>query len=129
AGLRGRRVHGAAGPLRKARRYGQELPRGRRRQTRRAAGAGLLHGRRHRRGDGQGQEARRGRLSVADRLTLEIATPTRLVVTESVDEIVIPGSPGYFGVLPGHAPLLTPRALGAPMARLWRDERSVAVRG
>ena len=45
--------------------------------------------------------------SVADRLTLEIATPTRLVVTESVDEIVIPGSQGYFGVLPGHAPFLT----------------------
>ena len=36
---------------------------------------------------------------MADRLTLEIATPTRLVVAETVDEIVIPGSQGYFGVL------------------------------
>jgi F-type H+-transporting ATPase subunit epsilon len=43
---------------------------------------------------------------VADRLTLELATPTRLVVSAEVDEVVIPGSQGYFGVLPGHAPLL-----------------------
>src|SRR6516164_1009032 len=44
---------------------------------------------------------------MADRLTLEIATPTRQVVADTVDEIVIPGSQGYFGVLPGHAPFLT----------------------
>jgi len=57
---------------------------------------------------------------VADRLTLEIATPTRLVVAETADEIVIPGSQGYFGVLPGHAPLLT---------TLGIDEHYLAVSG
>jgi F-type H+-transporting ATPase subunit epsilon len=65
---------------------------------------------------------------VADRLTLEIATPTRLVVTESVDEIVIPGSQGYFGVLPGHAPFLT-LGIGELMYRAGRDERYLAVSG
>ena len=64
-----------------------------------------------------------------DRLTLEIATPTRLVVTETVDEIVIPGSEGYFGVLAGHAPFLTTLGIGELMYRVGRDERYLAVSG
>lgn len=66
---------------------------------------------------------------MADRLTLELATPTRLVVTESVDEIVIPGSQGYFGVLPGHAAFLTTLGIGELMYRVGRDERHLAVSG
>ena len=66
---------------------------------------------------------------MADRLTLEIATPTRLVVTESVDEVVIPGSQGYFGVLPGHAPFLTTVGVGGLVYRVGRDERNLAVSG
>jgi F-type H+-transporting ATPase subunit epsilon len=66
---------------------------------------------------------------VADRLTLEIATPTRLVAAETVDEIVIPGSQGYFGVLPGHAPFLTTLGVGELMYRVGRDERFLAVSG
>ena len=66
---------------------------------------------------------------MADRLTLEIATPTRLVVTESVDEIIIPGSQGYFGVLPGHAPFLTTLGIGELTYRVGRDERYLAVSG
>jgi F-type H+-transporting ATPase subunit epsilon len=66
---------------------------------------------------------------VADRLTLEIATPTRLVVTDTVDEIVIPGSEGYFGVLPGHAPFLTTLGIGELMYRMGRDEHYLAVAG
>jgi F-type H+-transporting ATPase subunit epsilon len=66
---------------------------------------------------------------VPDRLTLEIATPTRLVVTETVDEIVIPGSEGYFGVLAGHAPFLTTLGIGELIYRIGRDERYLAVSG
>ena len=66
---------------------------------------------------------------MADRLTLEIATPTRLAVTESVDEVVIPGSQGYFGVLPGHAPFLTTVGVGELVYRVGRDERNLAVSG
>ena len=40
-------------------------------------------------------------------ITLEIVTPDRLVFSEPVDEVVLPGTEGYLGVLPGHAPLLT----------------------
>ena len=64
---------------------------------------------------------------MADRLTLELATPTRLVLSAEVDEVVIPGSQGYFGVLPGHAPLLATLGIGELTYRVGRDEYHVAV--
>jgi F-type H+-transporting ATPase subunit epsilon len=48
-------------------------------------------------------------------LTLEVVTPDRSVVTERVDEVEIPGAEGYFGVLPGHTPLLATLQVG----ELW----------
>jgi F-type H+-transporting ATPase subunit epsilon len=48
-------------------------------------------------------------------LTLEIVTPDRSVVAEKVDEVEIPGAEGYFGVLPGHTPLLAMLQVG----ELW----------
>jgi F-type H+-transporting ATPase subunit epsilon len=48
-------------------------------------------------------------------LTLEIVTPDRLLVREQVDEVEIPGAEGYFGVLPGHRPLLATLQVG----ELW----------
>jgi F-type H+-transporting ATPase subunit epsilon len=66
---------------------------------------------------------------MAERLTLELATPARMVVTETVDEVVVPGSEGYFGVLPGHAPLLATLGIGELTYRIGRDERHVSVAG
>jgi F-type H+-transporting ATPase subunit epsilon len=66
---------------------------------------------------------------VADRLTLEITTPMRMVVAEEVDEVVAPGSEGYFGVLPGHAPFLTTLGIGVVTYRVGRDEQKLAVAG
>ena len=66
---------------------------------------------------------------MADRLTLELTTPTRLVVSEQVDEVVVPGIEGYFGVLPGHAAFLTTLGIGELTYRIGRDERHVAVGG
>ena len=48
-------------------------------------------------------------------IDLQIVTPDRLLVHEQVDEVQIPGSEGYFGVLPGHTPLLASLAVG----ELW----------
>jgi F-type H+-transporting ATPase subunit epsilon len=64
---------------------------------------------------------------MAERLTLELATPSRLVVSAEVDEVVIPGSQGYFGVLPGHAPLLATLGTGELTYRVGRDESHVAI--
>jgi F-type H+-transporting ATPase subunit epsilon len=66
---------------------------------------------------------------MADRLTLEVATPTRLVVSELVDEVVAPGTEGYFGVLPGHAPFLTTLGIGELTYRQGREERHLALVG
>jgi F-type H+-transporting ATPase subunit epsilon len=49
------------------------------------------------------------------KLTLEIVTPEHSLVTAEVDEVEVPGSEGYFGVLPGHTPLLSTLAVG----ELW----------
>ncbi|MBM4439213.1 MAG: F0F1 ATP synthase subunit epsilon [Candidatus Rokubacteria bacterium] len=66
---------------------------------------------------------------MADRLTLEITTPMRLVVSEQVDEVVAPGIEGYFGVLPGHAPFLTTLGVGIVTYRIGRDEHHLAIAG
>ena len=66
---------------------------------------------------------------MAERLTLELATPTRLVVAETADEVVVPGIEGYFGVLPGHAAFLTTLGIGEVMYRVGRDEHYLAVSG
>src|SRR6202049_5244934 len=42
---------------------------------------------------------------MADTFTLEVVTPLRLVVRETVSEAQIPVRGGYIGVLPGHTPL------------------------
>src|SRR2546421_1749468 len=45
-------------------------------------------------------------------IDLTIVTPERAVVHEQVDELQIPGGEGYFGVLPGHAPLFSELKVG-----------------
>jgi F-type H+-transporting ATPase subunit epsilon len=49
---------------------------------------------------------------MADTFTLEVVTPTRLVVRETVSEAQIPVRGGYIGVLPGHTPLLAEMGIG-----------------
>ena len=40
-------------------------------------------------------------------LLLEVATPERLMLKESVIEVEVPGADGEMGILPEHAPLLS----------------------
>jgi F-type H+-transporting ATPase subunit epsilon len=44
---------------------------------------------------------------MADKITLRIVTPSRLVLDEEVDEITAPGALGEFGVLPNHIAFLS----------------------
>lgn len=60
-------------------------------------------------------------------IQLEIVTPERLVVREHVDEIEIPGTEGYFGVLPGHTPLLASLAVGELWYRKGPEKTFVAI--
>ena len=54
-------------------------------------------------------------MALPTHIDLQIVTPERMIVQEQVDEVQIPGSEGYFGVLPGHTPLLASLAVG----ELW----------
>jgi|SRR6266487_2273482 len=47
-----------------------------------------------------------------DTFQLEIVTPEKMVVRDAAQEAQIPGRDGYFGVLPGHAPLITELGAG-----------------
>src|ERR1700730_8642101 len=49
------------------------------------------------------------------KIQLKIVSADRSLVNEQVDEVEVPGADGYFGVLPGHTPLLA--LLGA--GELW----------
>jgi F-type H+-transporting ATPase subunit epsilon len=44
---------------------------------------------------------------MADRVQFELVTPERLLLSEMVEMVVVPGTEGNFGVLPGHAPLIS----------------------
>jgi len=54
-------------------------------------------------------------MALPTHIELQIVTPERRIVQDRVDEVEIPGAEGYFGVLPGHTPLLAALAVG----ELW----------
>lgn len=45
-------------------------------------------------------------------LQLQVVSADRMLVNEQVDEVEVPGADGYFGVLPGHTPLLAALHVG-----------------
>jgi len=49
---------------------------------------------------------------MADELMLEIVTPEKLAFSGKVEEVTVPGSEGEFGVLRGHASLLSSIQIG-----------------
>ena len=44
---------------------------------------------------------------MADQLQLEVVTPERRVLSESVNAVTVPGRGGEMGILPGHAPMIS----------------------
>jgi F-type H+-transporting ATPase subunit epsilon len=44
---------------------------------------------------------------MADKIQLEVVTPERRVLAESVDMVTVPGLGGELGILPGHTPLIS----------------------
>jgi F-type H+-transporting ATPase subunit epsilon len=66
-------------------------------------------------------------VALPTKLTLEIVTPERSLASEEVDEVQLPGAEGYFGVLPGHAPLLATLQVGELWYRIGPEKHYVAV--
>ena len=66
-------------------------------------------------------------MALPTHLELQIVTPDRPIVRETVDEVEIPGVEGYFGVLPGHAPLLAALTVGELWYRKGQEKTYVAI--
>ncbi len=60
-------------------------------------------------------------------LALEIVTPDRAIVHDQVDEVQVPGTEGYFGVLPGHTPLLSMLQVGQLWSRTGGEKFYLSV--
>ncbi|MEW5806908.1 MAG: F0F1 ATP synthase subunit epsilon [Acidobacteriota bacterium] len=60
-------------------------------------------------------------------MTFEVVMPERRVLSATVDEVVLPGKMGYFGVLPGHAPFLTSLSIGLITYRIGERSHYIAV--
>src|SRR6187401_596816 len=66
-------------------------------------------------------------MALPTKLLLEIVTPDRALVREEVDEVVVPGSEGGIGILPGHTPLLATLQVGELWYRQGSEKHFLAV--
>ena len=60
-------------------------------------------------------------------LSVEIVTPNRLLLQDEADELNLPATDGYLGILPGHVALLTNLGLGELMLRKDGQQRYLTV--
>ena len=60
-------------------------------------------------------------------LSVEILTPNRLLLQDEADELNLPATDGYLGILPGHVALLTNLGLGEVMLRKDGQQRYLTV--
>jgi F-type H+-transporting ATPase subunit epsilon len=68
-------------------------------------------------------------MAIPKHLRLEFVTPERSIIHDDVDEVEIPGEEGYFGVLPGHTPLLAALKVGEMWYRKGADKQFAFVSG
>jgi F-type H+-transporting ATPase subunit epsilon len=66
---------------------------------------------------------------MAETIELEVATPARQVVRETVTDVQIPGKDGYLGILPGHAALLGLLGTGSLVYTAGGAQRYLAIQG
>src|ERR1700733_15583220 len=60
-------------------------------------------------------------------LQLQIVSADRPLVNERADEVEIPGADGYFGVLPGHTPLLATLQVGELWYRQGQETHYLSI--
>lgn len=67
---------------------------------------------------------------MAGTVAFELVSPERLLVSAPVEMVVVPGAEGDFGVLPGHAPMIS--AVRTGVISIWNGgavERRIFVAG
>jgi F-type H+-transporting ATPase subunit epsilon len=68
-------------------------------------------------------------MAILKQMSLSFVTPERAIVHEDVDEVELPGEDGYFGVLPGHAPLLAALKTGEMWYRKGAERTFAFIAG
>lgn len=66
---------------------------------------------------------------MADKLAFELVSPERLLMSAEVDMVVVPGTEGDFGVLSGHAPVVSTMRPGVIDITDEKAETRIFVRG
>ena len=66
-------------------------------------------------------------MALPSQIQLQIVSADRSLVNERVDEVEIPGADGYFGVLPGHTPLLALLGAGELWYRQGQEKHYLAI--
>ena len=66
-------------------------------------------------------------MPIPSSIQLQIVSADRSLVNEQADEIQIPGAGGYFGVLPGHTPLLATLQVGQLWYRQGQDKHYLSL--
>ena len=66
---------------------------------------------------------------MADKLNLEVITPEKLALRESVDEVVVPGLDGELGILPEHTPVISQLKTGILVYRQGNERKQMHVSG
>jgi F-type H+-transporting ATPase subunit epsilon len=66
-------------------------------------------------------------MAIPAHIQLQIVSADRSLVSEQVDEVEIPGADGYFGVLPGHTPLLALLGMGELWYRQGQEKHYLAI--
>lgn len=66
---------------------------------------------------------------MADKLNFSLVSPEREIFTGTVDEVIVPGTEGDFGVLPNHAPFMSTVLPGMLVIKNGGDERRIFVKG
>src|SRR6195256_3725741 len=66
-------------------------------------------------------------MALPTHIQLQIVSADRSLVNETVDEVEIPGYDGYFGVLPGHTPLLALLQVGELWYRQGQEKHYLSI--
>jgi F-type H+-transporting ATPase subunit epsilon len=67
---------------------------------------------------------------MADKVHFDLVSPEQMLLSDDVDMVTVPGSEGYFGVLAGHAPVISALRPGVIEVKGGETpERRIFIRG
>ncbi len=66
---------------------------------------------------------------MANKLHFSLVSPERELVSKEVDSVDIPGTEGWIGILPNHAPFMTTLAPGLVVLKNGSEEEKIFLQG